>query len=603
MARETINGISVPIPGTGEPADFVGDLRQIATDLSASTADMIEPGETDPQVAVDTRVETAAVGAGVARFIARANAGATLKIVGIGDSILAGTGATLGTDDALTRTLVALQARFPSATITQSNRALSGATTATIAITGYLASAIADAGDLYVIGFGRNDAQADDAAWGTQPIQGYRRPRSLRYFEVMIRAIRAANPQADILLVTENPASVYSGDTNMRTYQQGVRDLAKAYGCELADTYAAYGTSGYSSLLTDAVHPSVAGHQLYADTIMERVPASLGPVGVGRAAATLAKGLRKPEGVDTLVGTYGWTVVNGSSPTAAYVQNGAGWNAIYPRETAGAGDYMEWTFTGTDFGIRVDQTASAAPVVHIDIDGVRAFSNQSLYLSPSTSQLYQFLATGLTDGQHVIRVTLVSGTLRWYQAAWLSGAPTASTLGISGGLRKMVTGRYYTQRRGGGGATPIAFPAAGDIYCVPLWVPKAMSFDKLGVYCSTLAASSTVTLGVYSSDANDQPGTQLLATAALDTSTTGWKEATVSLTTTDAGWLWLAALVLGGTPRFHASDLSHDLVSSTAQTFANALNGYRATGASALPTTWASTTAVTLSPLVGLRAA
>lgn len=41
MARETINGISVPIPGTGEPADFVGDLRQIATDLSASTASTI----------------------------------------------------------------------------------------------------------------------------------------------------------------------------------------------------------------------------------------------------------------------------------------------------------------------------------------------------------------------------------------------------------------------------------------------------------------------------------------------------------------------------------------------------------------------------------
>jgi hypothetical protein len=38
MARETINGISVPIPGTGEPADFIGDLRRIATDLSASIA-------------------------------------------------------------------------------------------------------------------------------------------------------------------------------------------------------------------------------------------------------------------------------------------------------------------------------------------------------------------------------------------------------------------------------------------------------------------------------------------------------------------------------------------------------------------------------------
>lgn len=36
MARELINGISVPIAGTGEPADFIGDLRSFATDLSAS---------------------------------------------------------------------------------------------------------------------------------------------------------------------------------------------------------------------------------------------------------------------------------------------------------------------------------------------------------------------------------------------------------------------------------------------------------------------------------------------------------------------------------------------------------------------------------------
>lgn len=42
MARETINGISVPIPGTGEPADFVGDLRQIATDLPASTGSQFD---------------------------------------------------------------------------------------------------------------------------------------------------------------------------------------------------------------------------------------------------------------------------------------------------------------------------------------------------------------------------------------------------------------------------------------------------------------------------------------------------------------------------------------------------------------------------------
>lgn len=43
MARELINGISVPVPGTGEPADFQGELRSFATDLSASYAPIDQP--------------------------------------------------------------------------------------------------------------------------------------------------------------------------------------------------------------------------------------------------------------------------------------------------------------------------------------------------------------------------------------------------------------------------------------------------------------------------------------------------------------------------------------------------------------------------------
>lgn len=39
MARETINGISVPIPGTGEPPDFVSDLRRIASDIPTTIAE------------------------------------------------------------------------------------------------------------------------------------------------------------------------------------------------------------------------------------------------------------------------------------------------------------------------------------------------------------------------------------------------------------------------------------------------------------------------------------------------------------------------------------------------------------------------------------
>lgn len=49
MARETINGISVPVPGTGEPADFQGDLRRFATDLPASIGATAAPRDDLPQ--------------------------------------------------------------------------------------------------------------------------------------------------------------------------------------------------------------------------------------------------------------------------------------------------------------------------------------------------------------------------------------------------------------------------------------------------------------------------------------------------------------------------------------------------------------------------
>ncbi|RDV08129.1 SGNH/GDSL hydrolase family protein [Arthrobacter sp. RT-1] len=544
-------------------------------------------------------------GAGVARFIARAKAGSTLKIVGIGDSILAGTGATVGVDDTLTRTLKALQSRFPASAITQSNRAVSGATTATTGINGTLSAAIAEAGDLYIIGFGRNDIQADDAAWGTQPVQGYRCPRSLRYYEVIIRSIRERVPQADILLMTENPGANYSSDANMRTYQGGVCELAVAYGAELADTYTAWGSSGYSALLNDAVHPSVAGHQKNADTIMSRIPATPPPTASGVAAATLAKGLRTPESVDISIGSYGWTVMNGSAPTAAYTQSGAGWSTNYPRQTSVAGNQAEFVFIGTDFGIRVDHTSAAAPVVDIAIDGVTVFAKQSLFISPSAYQLFQFIATGLTPGQHTIRLTLVSGTLRWYQSAWLAGpaTTTASTtvIGAAGGLRRMVPGRYYSNKKDSSPTGTTSFLNAGDMYVAPLWVPTGTAFSKIAANVTAAAAGSSVALGVYDSNEYDQPRSLILAPPPLSSSTTGWKEASITQTLLP-GMYWVALLALAGAPRVSGTSQPHEAVASSAATFSNPLCGYVATGAASLPTTWSSTAAATAVPLVALKA-
>jgi lysophospholipase L1-like esterase len=540
-------------------------------------------------------------GAGVARFVARASAGyAPLKIVVLGDSILAGTGATPGTTDAVSLVAAALGTQFPAATFTQSNRAVSGATTAVAGIGGNIADALADAGDLYVLGFGRNDVTAD--SYPGQPVQGYARERSLRYLEAVVRAIRERVPQADILFVTENPAADYSTDANMRTYQDGVRALAAAYGCELADTYAAFGTAGYSALLYDAVHPSPAGHQLYADTIMARIPAEVAPQAAGLARAALpGKGIRGAEQVDTSVGNVGWTVANGAAPPASYTQSGAGWTATYPRTTSTAGDYMEWVFTGTDFAIRVDQTAAAAPVVDVTLDGSPLFTNQPLDVLASAFQLFQFLATGLADGTHTLRITLVSGTLTWYQAAWLAGAPAVG-FGEVGGLRKMLSGRYYTNPRDDAGTATVVIPGPGNVYVMPLWVPAETTFDQLACQVSTAAAGSTVTLGIYDSDANDQPRSLLVSTAALDASTPGFKSAAVAVTVRP-GYVWLAALSLGGSPRFLGTLQAAAPVASSAPSLAIPLNGYYLVSSSALPPLWPSTTAVTSSPVVAARVA
>lgn len=596
-----------PIYAKGQP----GGIAALSADGQVLDADGNPVGGLDDAAlaatVTDTGTDTGAalagtfgdVGSGVARFIARAKAGATLKVVGLGDSILAGTGATLGTDDALTLVTNALATQFPAATVTQSNRSLSGATTALAAINGNVAQALADAGDLYVLSFGRNDVAADDTTY-TGPVQGYARPRSLRYYEVMIRLIRAQVPQADIVLLTENPASSYSGDGNMRTYQDGVRNLAAAYGCELADTYAAFGTSGYDALLFDGVHPSPAGHQVYADTIMGRIPAALSDTATGKARASLPRGLRKPEGVDTSVGTEGWTVMNGSAPTSAYTTGGTGWNPAYPPATSTAGDYMEVTFTGTDFGLRVDQTATAAPVVDIAVDGATTFADQSLYQSPSTFQLYQFLATGLSDGQHTIRLTLKSGTLRWYQAAWLAGAPATSAFGSPGGLRRMRPGFYYTNPHDPG-STTISYLNAGDAYVVPIWVPTQTTIDQLALNVTTAAAGSTITLALYDADGYDQPRTKLAQSAALDTSTIGWKAATVGLTL-QPGYYWIGVLTLGGAPRVNGSNMPVPIVASVNGSLVNPLCGYVAVSQTALPTTWTGTAATSLVPMAALRA-
>jgi hypothetical protein len=64
--------------------------------------------------------------------------------------------------------------------------------------------------------------------------------------------------------------------------------------------------------------------------------------------------------------------------------------------------------------------------------------------------------------------------------------------------------------------------------------------------CSSAVASSTIRLGIYG-DSNGSPGSLLVEAGAIDSSTTGFKELTISQTLAP-GRYWIAAVAQGGTP-------------------------------------------------------
>jgi len=532
----------------------------------------------------------------VARFLRRAAAGETLKISGLGDSIIEGTtGVTPGVDDMLTLVKNTLASRFPTATFSTTNRAVSGYTTATSAINGKMDLLYTDKPDLVIVGFGRNDVVAD--AYGV-PVQGYPLERSLRGFEVFLRQLRSKVPQADVIVVSCNPASVYSGDGNMRTYQSAVQRLAAAYGCQWVDTYGAFYAKGdYSSYMYDTVHPNAAGHQLYADTILGHLPATgthklalapgAGPVG----------GVRAVSDVKETEGFNGWRVVQNTDAVqdGVWVNVGA-WSGSNPYQTTTATDYAEFTFVGTEFMARFSTSSGDAAVVDIVVDGVTTFTDLALSTVPSNFQPFVLLASGLTLFQHKVKIVLKSGTLKVYQAAWLvANIPD----GPVPAPRKLISGRYYRPVP----YTPVTIaPAAGTATVVPFYVPQLRSLDQLAIDVTTLAGGSTITLGIYGSDEFGQPLGLILDAGTVDSSTTGFKTKSVSRALTP-GWYWLASMPLGGTPTVRANNSSDasGLVTTSAGSTAAALNGYLATSLSALPARWTSTTAGASSPIVLAR--
>jgi len=572
------------------------DLSNLTGMDAAVAAKVSDPASVTSSALLSTYARP--VGAGVARFITRARAGVSLKIVGVGDSVMAGGGATLGTNDFLTLISSELGARFPAAAITQSNRGLSGSTVATIVINGYFANGITDAGDLYILMFGKNDTVAD--AYGV-PVQGYPLAQAKRGLEVMVREIRRRVPQADIIIAAENPnaAADATGNANLSAFNTAARDIAAAYGCEFVDCFTAFTALGnYSTYLMDAVHPSLAGHRLIADTLLASIPsAAVLPIGGGALGPD--GGITAVADIKADAGYNGWVVRQaiGSAQSGVWVNAGT-WSGSNPYQTTTANDYAEFTFVGTEFALRTSTAAGDALVVDVAVDGATTQTNLNMSTVPSAFQPFVLLAKGMAAGfQHKVRVTLKSGTLKVYQAAWL-----ASNLAQANPTpRRLKDGRWL----GSSGYIPATTnPGAGAATVTPFYVPRTRTMTDIACDITTLAAGSTVELGVYGSDEFDQPLGLIFSAGTVDSSTTGFKSLSLAMDdrVLTPGWYWLATLPLGGAPVLRGNNgAAADLVSTSANTTAAALNGYRDTGLSALPAKWTATLAVGVAPRVVVK--
>lgn len=78
-----------------------------------------------------------------------------------------------------------------------------------------------------------------------------------------------------------------------------------------------------------------------------------------------------------------------------------------------------------------------------------------------------------------------------------------------------------------------------------------VTFDEMSVNVTAAVAGSTVSYGIYASDANGLPST-LLASGSSSGATTGVKSTPVTITLTKGQVVWDAVLATGGTPNLTA---------------------------------------------------
>ena len=114
-------------------------------------------------------------------------------------------------------------------------------------------------------------------------------------------------------------------------------------------------------------------------------------------------------------------------------------------------------------------------------------------------------------------------------------------------LEKLAPGQYFTNTFGDmKWQTDPTTLTVNRLYAYPFVVARKMTFDRIAVMVTTLAAGASARLGIYNSDADLKPSSLVLDAGEISVASTGLIAASINQQL--AGGLYWLGLVTDGTP-------------------------------------------------------
>ena len=134
-------------------------------------------------------------------------------------------------------------------------------------------------------------------------------------------------------------------------------------------------------------------------------------------------------------------------------------------------------------------------------------------------------------------------------------AEVASEAAAASGIswpKKYKTGRYYMVPSGDVSTETTIALVLDRLYLIPFPIGEALSIDRIAASVTTLgAAGAVVRLGLYASDADNFPAALVADFGTIDSTTTGYKELTISQSLSSGllYWIGVAGQVVACTMR------------------------------------------------------